>query len=143
MENILKKREQKLIKEGLSFIDSFEKYTSKNNPDIYKKYLDLKEKRFIDVSSKWCRYMKVLEDLKYYNNDELDLKMYDDMFTEMNNYINTLKPKVFLDRGDLDKINFNVYIINKISELPDQSRLNYFLKCNTFLKIKEYVTKVK
>ena len=143
MEDILRKREQKLIKEGLNFIDSFEEYTSKNNPDIYKKYLDLKEKRFIDVSSKWCRYMKVLEDLKYYNNDELDLKMYDDMFTEMNNYINTLKPKVFLDRGDLDKINFNVYIINKISELPDQSRLNYFLKCNTFLKIKEYVTKVK
>ena len=37
MEDILKKREQKLIKEGLGFIDYFEEYNSKNNPDIYKK----------------------------------------------------------------------------------------------------------
>ena len=142
MENILKKREQKLIKEGLFIIDSFEKYTSKKSPDIYKKYLDIKDEKFIDVSSKWWRYMNVLEDLKYYNNDEINIKMYDDMITEMNNYINTLKPKVFLDRGDLVKINVNVYIINKISKLPDQSRLNNNLKCNTFLKIKKYVTKV-
>ena len=56
MENILKKREQKLIKEGLFIIDSFEKYTSKNNPDIYKKYLDIKDEKFIDGSSKWKRY---------------------------------------------------------------------------------------
>ena len=121
---------------------TLEKYTSKKSPDIYKKYLDIKDEKFIDVSSKWWRYMNVLEDLKYYNNDEINIKMYDDMITEMNNYINTLKPKVFLDRGDLVKINVNVYIINKISKLPDQSRLNNNLKCNTFLKIKKYVTKV-
>ena len=48
MEDILKKREQKLIKEGLCFIDFFEEYTSKNNPDIYKKYLDLMEEKFIN-----------------------------------------------------------------------------------------------
>ena len=37
MEAILNKRKQKLIKEGLNIIDSFEKYTLKNNADKYKK----------------------------------------------------------------------------------------------------------
>ena len=139
MENILKKREQKLIKEGLFIIDSFEKYTSKNNPDIYKKYLDIKDEKFIDSSSNWMRYKRALHNAKFYNKDEINIKMYDDMFKEINNYITTLKPEVFLDREDLDKINDNIYIINKISKLPDQSRLNYNLKCNTFLKIKCYL----
>ena len=139
MENILKKREQKLIKEGLFIIDSFEKYTSKNNPDIYKKYLDIKDEKFIDSSSNWMRYKRALHNAKFYNKDEINIKMYDDMFKEINNYIKTLKPKVFLDREDLVKINVNIYIINKISKLPDQSRLNYNLKCNTFLKIKCYL----
>ena len=139
MENILKKREQKLIKGGLFFIDSFEKYTSKNNPDIYKKYLDIKDEKFIDSSSNWMRYKRALHNAKFYNKDEINIKMYDDMFKEINNYITTLKPEVFLDREDLDKINDNIYIINKISKLPDQSRLNYNLKCNTFLKIKSYL----
>ena len=139
MENILKKREQKLIKEGLFIIDSFEKYTSKNNPDIYKKYLDIKDEKFIDSSSNWMRYKRALHNAKFYNKDEINIKMYDDMFKEINNYITTLKPEVFLDREDLDKINDNIYIINKISKLPDQSRLNYNLKCNTFLKIKSYL----
>ena len=83
--------------------------------------------------------MRALEDAKFYNKDEINIKMYDDMFKEINNYIKTLKPKVFLDREDLVKINVNIYIINKISKLPDQSRLNYNLKCNTFLKIKSYL----
>ena len=44
MEAILDKRKQKLIKEGLNFIDSWEEYTEKNNPETYKKYLALREK---------------------------------------------------------------------------------------------------
>ena len=45
MEDLIKKREQELIKEGLFIIESFERYTSKNKPDIYKEYLDIIEKR--------------------------------------------------------------------------------------------------
>ena len=142
MEDILKKREQKLIKEGLNFIDSFEEYTSKNNPDIYKKYLDLKEEKLISFSDKWSKYMRILEYTKDYLVKIMDFNTleFDDMIKEMEVYINTLKPKVFLNREDLDKINDIVIIINKISKLPDQSRLNYVLKCITFLRIKEYVT---
>ena len=82
MEVIFKKREQNLIKEGLGFIDYFEEYNSKNNPDIYKKYLDLKEKILIDKSSKWWKYMYFLENIKdEYNKRNLNfLDSYDDMF---------------------------------------------------------------
>ena len=137
MEDILKKREQKLIKEGLNFIDSFEEYTSKNNPDIYKKYLDLKEKRLIANSSKWSKHINVLENIKNeINKRNLSfLESYDDMFKEMEKYINTFKPKVFLERKDLNQIHGIVDIINKISKLPNQSRLNYNLKCSTFFYI--------
>ena len=138
MEAILKKREQKLIKEGLFIIDSFEEYTSKNNPDIYKKYLDLKEEKLISFSDKWSQHMRILRDVKYEINsiNFSFLELYDDIFTEMENYINTFKPKVFLEREDLNQINDIVNIINKISKLPDQSRINYDLKCYTFLIIK-------
>ena len=133
MEDILRKREQKLIKEGLNFIDSFEEYTSKNNPVIYKKYLDLRDRLIIDDSSKWSRHIKILENIK---NNERNLRMYDDMFIEMEDYINTFKPKVFIDRENLKQIYNIIQIINEISKLPDQTRLNYVLKCKPFLLIK-------
>ena len=136
MEDILRKREQKLIKEGLNFIDSFEEYTSKNNPVIYKKYLDLRDRIIIDVSSKWWRHIKILENVKY---DERNLGMYDDMFIEMEHYINTFKPKVFIDRENLRQIYDIIKIINEISKLPDQTRLNYVLKCKPFFLIKIYI----
>ena len=86
-----------MIKEGLFFIDSFEEYTSKNNPDIYKKYLDLKEEKLIKFSDKWSQHMQILEDVKYeLNSRNFDFLGSYDMFTEMENYINTFKPKVFL-----------------------------------------------
>ena len=137
MEDILRKREQKLIKEGLNFIDSFEEYTSKNNPDIYKKYLDLKEKRLISNSCKWSKQMNALEDIKNdINKRNLSFsESYDDMFKEMEKYVNTFKPKVFLERKDLHQIKGIVGIINEISKLPNQSRLNYYLKCSTFFYI--------
>ena len=64
MEDILNKRKQKLIKEGLNFIDSFEEYTRKNNPERYKKYLNLKEEKLISSSDKWIRHIYFLEDIK-------------------------------------------------------------------------------
>ena len=56
MENTLKKREQNLIKEGLFIIDCFEKYTKKNKPDIYKKYLDFIKRNNI-FSREWKNNM--------------------------------------------------------------------------------------
>ena len=140
MEDILKKREQKLIKEGLNFIDSFEEYTSKNNPDIYKKYLDFKEEILISYSDKWKIYKRILEDSKRDVEEKADISNleFDDMIKEMEDYINTHKPKVFLDRENIDKINYIVDIINKVSKIPEKSRLNYVLKSNTFIRIKDY-----
>ena len=135
MEDILRKREQKLIKEGLNFIDSFEEYTSKNNPDIYKKYLDLRDKKLISFSDKWRKNMIILNNIK----DDIRSFNFDDMFTEMENYINTYKPKVFLKREDINQICDIVNIINEISNLPDQSRINYKLKCYDFLRIRSSI----
>ena len=145
MEAILNKRKQKLIKEGLNIIDSFEKYTLKNNADKYKKYLTLKEEKLISFSDKWSQHMRVLEDIKRELNERnFDfLESYDDMFTEMKTYIDTFKPKVFLERENLNQICDNVKIINEISELPDKSRLNYNLKCITFFHIQMLMGRYK
>ena len=134
MEAILNKRKQKLIKEGLNIIDSFEEYTRKNNPDTYKKYLTLKEEKLIGFSDKWSQNMRVLEDIKRELNERnFDfLETYDDMFTEMENYVNTFKPKVFLERENFNQIFDIVNIINEIRKLPDQSRINYAFKCIPF-----------
>ena len=137
MEDIVKKREEKLIKEGLNFIDTFEKYTKKNRPEIYKKYLIFKEEKINCFSDKWSRHMHVIEfiknDIKERNLKFLDL--YDEMFKEMEKYVNTFIPKVLLEKVDLDKIYKLVLFINEISVLPDQTRLNYVLKCKTFFRI--------
>ena len=113
MEAILNKMKQKLIKEGLNFIDSFEEYTRKNNPETYKKYLTIKEKKLINVSNKWSRCKQILEDVKNEINERnLDfLEFYDDMFTEMETYIDTFKPKVFLEKENLNQIYDIVNII--------------------------------
>ena len=126
-----------MIKEGLNIIDSFEEYTLKNNPDTYKKYLNLKEEKLINLSDKWSQSMRVLEDIKRELNEmKFDfLELYDDMFTEMEKYINTFKPKVFLEGENLNQIYDIVNIINEISKLPDKSRLNYILKCIPFFHI--------
>ena len=96
MEAILNKRKQKLIKEGLNFIDSWEEYTEKNHPETYKKYLTLKEEKLIGFSDKWRQHMRVLEDIKRELNERnFDfLESYDDMFTEIKTDIDTFKPKV-------------------------------------------------
>ena len=140
MEHILEKKEKELIEEGLNFIDSFEEYTSKNNPDIYKKYLDFKEEILISYSDKWKIYKRILEDSKRDVEEKADISNleFDDMIKEMEDYINTHKPKVFLDRENIDKINYIVDIINKVSKIPEKSRLNYVLKSNTFIRIKDY-----
>ena len=140
MEHILEKKEKELIEEGLNFIDSFEEYTSKNNPDIYKKYLDFKEEILISYSDKWKIYKRILEDSKRNVEEKADISNleFDDMIKEMEDYINTHKPKVFLDRENIDKINYIVDIINKVSKIPEKSRLNYVLKSNTFIRIKDY-----
>ena len=90
------------------------------------------EEKFINSSFKWRVHMQVLYDIK----KDLKTLEFDDMIKEMENYIKTYKPKVLLDREDLNKINDNVNIINKISKITVESRLNYVLKCLTFFKYK-------
>ena len=89
-----------------------------------KKYLTLKEEKLISFSDKWSQHMRVLEDIKRELNERnFDfLESYDDMFTEMKTYIDTFKPKVFLERENLNQIYDIVKIRNEISELPDKSR---------------------
>ena len=139
MEGILRKRELKLIKEGLFFIDSFEEYTSKNNPDIYKIYLSLKEEKLISLSDKWSKNMKILNDVKneIWSRFYSFIDHYDDMFEDMEKYINTFKPRVFLERENLNEIYDTVCTINQISELPNKSRFIYIKKCIIFLNIKD------
>ena len=134
-------KKQKLLKEGLNIIDSWEKYTSKNRPETYKKYLALKEKRIINFSSKWGNYMlfikyhinrKINERKFVYNNDDDD-----DIFTENKTFKKTFERKVFLQRENIIKVNDIVVIIDNISKLPNQSKRNYIFKCIDFLVFKE------
>ena len=129
-------KKQKLLKKGLNIIDSWEKYTSKNRPETYKKYLALKEKRLINFSSKWGNYMLFI---KYYIKREINERKFvdDDIFTENKTYKDTFEPKVFLQREDLIKINDIVVIIDNISKLPNQTRRNYIFKCLNFLLFKD------
>ena len=142
MEAILNKRKQKLIEEGLNIIDSWEEYIEKNNPETYKKYLDLKEEELINYSDKWTISIQLLKNIKYelnFRKENFDL----DMFTEIENYINTFKPKVSLERDNICQINNIANIINNISKIPDQSRFNYYLKCSTFLNIEHKLLDIK
>lgn len=134
-------KKQKLLKEGLNIIDSWKKYTSKNRPETYKKYLALKAKRIINFSSKWGNYMlfikyhinrKINERKFVYNNDDDD-----DIFTENKTFKKTFEPKVFLQRENIIKVNDIVVIIDNISKLPNQSKRNYLFKCIDFLVFKE------
>ena len=80
--------------------------------------------------------MKFLKNIKsegkYHNSN---LVFFNDMFTEMENYIKTIKPKVLLNTENLNKIKDIIKIINKISKLPDQSRINYETDCSYFINL--------
>ena len=144
MEDLIKKREQELIKEGLNNIDSFGEYTSKNKPDIYKEYLDLKEEIFINRNShQWCSCKSTLEHIKknlnYKDSNE-------DLIKEMEIYVDSIKPKILFKKEYLNEVNTVIKIINRISEshddLYDKTRLNYCNKVNNFLKLETLLRKL-
>ena len=139
MEDILRKREINLIKEGLNFINSFEKYIIKNKPNIYKKYLDIKEKKLQDE--------EVVEDIQLFKEIKSEANSFNfgfqiffiDIFNEMEDYIKISKKKVLLKRENLNKICDNLKIINEINRLKNPLRFNYVSKCENFLYIKSLI----
>ena len=54
-------------------------------------------------------------------------------------FIETIKPKVLFERENLSQIYKVVNAINRISELENKSRINYFYKCINFLEIKKFI----
>ena len=137
MEAILSKKRNELIKEGLGYIDSWEKEcTKKDFPDLYEKYINEKNKYLSnDEPSKWKRYIGILNIVKRNIEKDEFYECFTDLLNEIEHYINNFKPKVFLKREDLMQVNKNVYIINNLSQLLDQERKDYNFKCKLFLRI--------
>ena len=137
MEDILKKREQKFIEEGLFIIGSFEKYTSKNKPDIYKKYIERKEKRFIyNNSYQWGVYKRNIEYIKKNYNYKYSSE---DIIKEIEIYINSIKPKIFFKREDIYKIYQDVMIIKEFSDIFSITKINYCIKLKNFLTLRRFL----
>ena len=130
MEDLIKKREQELIKEGLFIIESFERYTIKNKPDIYKEYLDIIEKRkFNNNRLEWFFINRGIENIKKkFNFKDLN----EDLIKEIEIYIDSLKLK-FYKKEDLIAVKDVVNIINSISELANKTKYNYIFKLGNFL----------
>ena len=137
MEAILSKKRNEIIKEGLVYIDSWEKEcTKKDCPDLYEKYLNEKKKYLSnDEPSKWEQYMRILDLVKRDIEEDEFYECFTDLLNEIENYINIFKPKVFLKREDLEQVNKNVNIINDLSPILDLERKKYNFKCSLFLRI--------
>ena len=136
MEDLIKKREQELIKEGLFIIESFERYTSKNKPDIYKEYLDIIEKRkFNNNRLEWFFINRGIENIKKkFNFKDLN----EDLIKEIEIYIDSLKLK-FYKKEDLIEVKDVVNIINSISKLANKTKYNYIVKLRDFLIIRRFL----
>ena len=70
---------------------------------------------------------------KICTKDDKFVKEFNNTFSELEEYIKIFKPNVVLDRENLKQINDTINIINSL--IPDQTRLNFILKCFTFFKL--------
>ena len=142
MEAILNKKRCELIKEGLSYIDSWERFI-KSFPNTYAEYLSLKEDKLICYKDPYHSYKDTLNFTKNYTKEDDYIEDYTEMFDEIETYINTFKPKVVLYREDLEKIYDILNVINRIlienRNLKFQSILDFPLKCIPFFKIESIV----
>ena len=137
MEDIFKKREQKLIKKGLQFIDSFEGYLSKKQPDTYKKYLDFRNKRDYYKSKILNNSNNVIDFFiysYYFSRMGFDFKKYShNGFDKYNkNNVCDVVNKGF-DRDNINDVCDVVWVINEFYKIPNQSRLNFFDECEEFI----------
>ena len=130
---ILNKKRKNLIKEGLHYIDSWEEYI-KDNSKVFKKYQEMTTVRLIVFSDPWHKHQDFLRKIKERTKDLDYIEEYDDMFKEIETYIDTFKPKVFLERENLSAISNIVDIINYLDD-SDPQRLKYSLKCIPFFRI--------
>ena len=130
METILERKRNELIKEGLTYTDFWEKkYNQKDYPDIYKKYQDEKlDVMTLDKTSEWKKYMNFLNRIKILVGED---NSFNDMINEIENYINKFKPKVFLERENLEEIRNNLLAIYRV----DNEMNNFYLVCGKFLEI--------
>ena len=134
METILARKRNELIKEGLNYIDSWEKkYNQKDYPDIYKKYQDEKlDVMTLDKTSEWKKYMNFLNRIKILVGED---NSFNDMINEIENYINKFKPKVFLERGNLEEIRYNLLAIYRVNNEMNNEMNNFYSVCGKFLEI--------
>ena len=137
MEDEIYKKEQKLIKKGLQFIDSFEGYLYKKHPDSYEKYLDFRNKRDYHKSKILNNSNNVIDYFIYsyyfsrmgYNFKKYSHKGFDKY--KKNNVSNKVY-KVF-DRDNINDVCDLVWVINEFYKMPNQSRLNFFDECQEFI----------
>ena len=134
MQDIIDKKKRELLKEGLNYIDSWEKYI-KDKPEIEKKYEDKKVEKLIDFRDEYSKYKRLLNHIKSETINNPFIEYFDNTFKEIKNDIETFKPKVFLERENLRSVCDIVSGINEMSKLPDQNRINYVMKCNTYFRI--------
>ena len=137
MEDEIYKKEQKLIKKGLQFIDSFEGYLYKKHPDAYEKYLDFRNKRDYHKSKILNNPNNVIDFFIYsYNFSRMgfDFKKYShkgfDKYKKNN--VCDLVYKGF-DRDNINDVCDVVWVVNEFYKLPNQSRLNFFDECEEFI----------
>ena len=134
MQAIIDKKKRELLKEGLHYIDSWEKYI-KDKPEIEKKYEDKKVEKLINYEDEYRKYKRYLDRIKFETSNKPFIEYFDDTFNEIEIYIETFKPKVFLKRENLCSVCGLVIGINEMSTLPDQNRINYVKKCHTYFRI--------
>ena len=137
MEDEIYKKEQKLIKKGLQFIDSFEGYLYKKHPDIYEKYLDFINKRNYYKTKIMNNSNNVIDffiNSYYFSRMGFDFKKYShkgfDKYKKNN--VCDLVYKGF-DRDNINDVCDVVWVVNEFYKLPNQSRLNFFDECEKFI----------
>ena len=153
MEDEIYKKEQKLIKKGLQFIDSFEGYLYKKHPVTYEKYLDFKNKRdyhtskilnnpnnVIDFCIKSYYFSRMGYNFNKYSHKGFDKYRHkgfdrdninddcDVVYKRFNKYCH----KGF-DRDNIIDVCDVVWVINEFYKIPNQSRLNFFDECEEFI----------
>lgn len=82
----------------------------------------------LDKTSEWKKYMNFLNRIKILVGED---NSFNDMINEIENYINKFKPKVFLERENLEEIRNNLLAIYRV----DNEMNNFYLVCGKFLEI--------
>ena len=95
MEAIIEKKKRELLKEGLHYIDSWEKYI-KDKPELQKEYENKKVEKLINYNDdEYSKYKRLLDRIKSERGNNPFIEYFDGTLNEIEIYIETFKPKVF------------------------------------------------